>query len=60
MSDNVMSFISMGILQAKYNMQEDYTAPPQLVVKRVRKKKLLLLDMDETMLHAATLNDIYV
>jgi len=55
-----MSFISMGILQAKYNMEKNYTSPPQLVVKRVRKKKLLLLDMDETMLHAATLNDIYV
>jgi hypothetical protein len=29
-------------------------------MKKAPLKKLLLLDMDETLLHAATLNDIYV
>ena len=63
MSDNVQSFINMGILQAKYNTggRVSFEVPPKIVMKNgVSKKKLLLLDMDETMLHAATLNDIYV
>ena len=34
--------------------------PPPITINRTGPKKLLLLDMDETMLHAATLNDIYI
>jgi TFIIF-interacting CTD phosphatase-like protein len=35
-------------------------SPRNLPRPNKRFKKLLLLDMDETMLHAATLQDIYV
>ena len=54
--DNVQSFINMGILQTKYLLADE----KKFTLPRTRGKKLLLLDMDETMLHAATLSDIYV
>ena len=62
MADNVQSFINMGILQSKYSTDRlaSFEEPPKIVMKKGLQKKLLLLDMDETMLHAATLNDIYV
>ena len=68
MADNVQSFINMGILQTRYNTNYgsrqaiEFEKPPPIIMHRQpgHKKKLLLLDMDETMLHAATLNDIYV
>ena len=53
----------MGILQMKYNTHVDKIIdqmPPKILMKKNPLKKLLLLDMDETLLHAATLNDIYV
>ena len=64
MADNVQSFINMGILQMKYCNQvfvaKGDQMPPKILMKKNPLKKLLLLDMDETLLHAATLNDIYV
>jgi len=59
MADNVQSFINMGVLQSKY-LDTATSPPPPITINRTGPKKLLLLDMDETMLHAATLNDIYI
>ena len=60
MADNVQTFINMAYLQKTYSVLECPIAEKEKVhIQPEPGKKLLLLDMDETLLHAATLNDIY-
>ena len=59
MFENIQTFIQMGLLQ----IQADFECGPKYKVnltKAAGNRKLLLLDMDETLLHAATLQDIYI
>lgn len=57
MSDNINTFVQMGFLQISQKTKECLVEPVEFT--RVNNKKLLLLDMDETLLHAATLDDIF-
>ena len=61
--ENVQNFINMAYLQQVYLQQTDYqqlpkTEPVQIDLEPG--KRLLLLDMDETMIHAATTVDIEI
>ena len=56
MQENIQTFISMGLLQIQSDFQPLTTKKAAF---QASSKKLLLLDMDETLLHAATLEDIY-
>ena len=58
MSDNVQTFINMAYLQQKFN-ECSLDERDKVHIEAEPGKKLLFLDMDETLLHAATLNDIY-
>ena len=60
MDDNVQTFINMALLQGKFEgMELNIAEQDKIHIKVEHGKKLLLLDMDETLLHAATLNDIF-
>ena len=60
MADNVHTFINMAHLQKAFNVLENPLDDREKVHVEVEPgKRLLLLDMDETLLHAATLNDIF-
>lgn len=59
MFENIQTFIQMGLMQ----IQADFECAPKYRVNLTNlasNRKLLLLDMDETLLHAATLQDIYI
>lgn len=56
MQENIQTFISMGLLQIQSDFQP---LTSKKAAFKDSSKKLLLLDMDETLLHAATLEDIY-
>ena len=61
MTENVHTFINMASLQEDYGSVECQIPPAHREkIKLEPGKRLLLLDMDETLLHAATINDIYV
>jgi hypothetical protein len=49
----------MGFLQIQADFLPKRTRKIVVPRKHLGRKKLLLLDMDETLLHAATLEDIY-
>lgn len=60
MDDNVQTFINMALLQKKFKgMELNIGIEDKIHLEVEPGKKLLLLDMDETLLHAATLNDIF-
>ena len=60
MDDNVQTFINMALLQGKFEgMELNIAEQDKIHIEVEHGKKLLLLDMDETLLHAATLNDIF-
>ena len=60
MDDNVQTFINMALLQKKFEgMELNIGNSDKIHIEVEPGKKLLLLDMDETLLHAATLNDIF-
>ena len=58
MADNVQTFINMAYLQKTFN-DCSFDERDKVHIEVEPGKKLLLLDMDETLLHAATLNDIF-
>jgi hypothetical protein len=59
LADNIETFVQMGFLQIQADFLPKRTRKIVVPRKHLGRKKLLLLDMDETLLHAATLEDIY-
>ena len=61
MAENVQTFINMAYLQQIFSQEDlhNFTEEEKVQIRLEPGKRLLLLDMDETLIHAATLNDIF-
>lgn len=59
--ENVQNFINMAYLQRTY-LRKEHPLPDdeKVEIELEEGKRLLILDMDETLIHAATLVDIEI